>query len=272
MQPVTSADLRRALEEIGVAGGAIELHASLSAFGHVEGGADAVVDAALATCSTVLAPAFCFEPNWTPPADDRPRRNGADYSFYDDWEARVPRRPWVVEAAGIDASMGAVPRALLGRAGTVRSEHPWHSWLAWGQGAAELLRPHPWETTNLPLERLAARGGWVVLAGVELKSCTAVHTASELAGRRPFIRWMVDRDDVVRRIRVAGCSKGFNALWPHTEDLFHVARVGPGLVRAAPLAPLLERAAEVLREQPDLVTCSPDCIRCRDTALGGPDE
>lgn len=267
-RPASATDVAAALEHVGLRGVAVAAHSSLSAFGRVDGGADAIVDALTETCPTVLAPAFCFEPNWTPPPDDRPERNGCDYAFYDDWSREAA--PWDVETAPIDASMGVVPRTLAQRTGTRRSDNPWHSWLAWGRNADALVAAHRWDEPNAPLARLAERGGHVVLLGVGLSSCTAVHLAEERAGRRPFIRWMLDRDGQVRRIRVGGCSKGFDRLWPHCADLFAEEPVGETTVRAAPLEPLLDRLAGVIRERPQVTVCSTECIRCRDAALGGP--
>jgi aminoglycoside 3-N-acetyltransferase len=266
--PVVPRDIERALEQVGVRDRPIVMHASLKALGHATGGPDTIVDATISMCSTVMVPAFCFEPNWAPPPDDRPAQNGCDYAFYDGWDR--PRTPWVIETASIDATMGVVPRALARRAGTSRSDHPWHSWLAWGEDADALVNPHPWHRPTLPLERLSQAGGQVVLLGVGLKSCTAVHMAEENAGRQPFIRWMLDRNGDVRRIRVAGCSKGFDRLWPYCDDLFSETSVGSAQIKAAPLTPLVDRLAGVLREEPGLTICSPTCLRCRDAALGGP--
>ena len=47
---VTKADIKKALRELGLKGGDIVgVHSSLSSFGYVEGGADAVIDAILET-------------------------------------------------------------------------------------------------------------------------------------------------------------------------------------------------------------------------------
>lgn len=255
---------------MGLSGRPLVVHASLSAFGRVERGADTVVAALRGTCPTVMAPAFCFEPNWTPPPDDRPARNGCDYAYYDGWDR--PRIPWRVESATIDRSMGVVSHALCAEPGARRSDHPWHSWLAAGEWAEELTTPHPWTTTNLPLERLAAAGGHVLLMGVSLTSCTAVHIAEERAGRQPFIRWMVDRDDVVRRIRVAGCSKGFDRLWSECNELFAETTVGNATLRSAPLTPLIDHLASLFQADQRIAVCHPTCVRCRDAALGGPED
>lgn len=265
---VSPRDLEQALDRLRLRGSAAVVHTSLRRLGGVDGGSDAVARVVADMFGTALLPAFSFASNAPPPPGDRPARNGCDYTFYDRWNA--PPAPFRLEEAGIDISMGAVARRFAALPGVRRSSHPLHSWIARGAAAEDLVRPHPWDTTNPPLERLAAIGGVVVLIGVGLNSCTAVHVAEERAGRQPFIRWAWDRDGVVRRVRVAGCSKGFERLRPHVADLFEEAPVGDGRVQAAPLAELIERCADAIRADPRITVCSEGCLRCRDSALGGP--
>jgi aminoglycoside 3-N-acetyltransferase len=271
MEPVAhlgEADLSRVLRQLGLAGERVCVHTSLRSFGGLEGGPDAVIQAVLGACRTVLMPAFCWDSNAPPPPDDRPTQNGCDYAFYDGWSK--PLLPFRVEAAGIQPSMGAVSRRFLTHPGTERSDHAWHSWAAWGEGAGALVAGHGWETTNLPLERLTAMGGWVLLLGVDLSSCTAIHCAEERTGQRPFIRWATGRDGRVRRVRAAGCAKAFQQLFPSCQPLFREAVLGPCRILAAPLPALVDQAAHVLREQPGLGRCLSPCLRCRDAVLGGP--
>ena len=118
----------------------------------------------------------------------------------------------------------------------------------------------------------AAAGGWAVLMGVTLSSCTAIHIAEERAGRRPFMRWALDRQDRVRVVRVCGCAKGFDHLFPHCQALFREGWIGSSRVLTAPLSSLIERLTPVIREHPAITRCSDSCLRCRDAELGGPIE
>jgi aminoglycoside 3-N-acetyltransferase len=213
-------------------------------------------------------PAFCWDSNTAPSENDRPVRNGCDYSFYDNWDK--PRVPFIVESAGIEQSMGIICRKFITLPNVYRSAHAWHSWAAYGDMAEELTKDHSWETTNLPIERLInARDAYIVLLGVGLNSCTAVHVAEERAGRRPFIRWAVDRDGQVKRVRVAGCSKGFNNFMPYCKDLFKEIYIGNCRALATPLEPFIIHMASVIAAKPELGRCSITCLRCRDAILGG---
>lgn len=244
------------------------VHSSLRSFGHVKGGAETVIQALQDVCSTVLMPGFQCAAKILPPPEMRYRQNGCDYAVHFDFVN--PPRPFDVHTAPLHPRMGAVGHALALRSGTLRSNHPWHSWLGTGEDAARWFADHPWETTNRPLESAAVAGGFVLLLGVNLTACTALHVAEERAGRRPFIRWAMDDAGVIREVATSGCAKGFDALAPHCRELFTTTQIGACLAQAAPLTPLIDRAAAVIREQPELTRCSSDCLRCRDAILGGP--
>jgi aminoglycoside 3-N-acetyltransferase len=267
---VTQQDIVRGLKALNVSPPRVAVHSSLRSFGRVQGGTPAVIGALTECFQTVLMPAFQYAANVPPPMDPPPQRNGCDYRIH--FDHVNPPRPFRPDEAPISPAMGTIARTFAQRPDVKRSTHPWHSWAAWGEQSADLVANHAWTETNPPLERLAALGGWVLLMGVSLKSCTAVHTAEERSGRRPFIRWAMNGGGEIREVRVAGCSKGFDRLASCCEDLFRRTQIGRCQVQAAPLTPLIERLARVLREQPDIVRCSDTCLRCRDSALGGPIE
>lgn len=267
MKSVTQQDIITGLEKLRLQPSKVAVHCSLSSFGSVNGGADTVIKAIFSVYETVMMPAFCWEANAAPPDADRPQQNGCNYSFYDNWSK--PAVKFLIESAGIEKSMGAVSRSFIARPDVLRSDHPWHSWAALGNGVKNYLSPHSWDTTNVPLERLASDGGWVILMGVGLSSCTAVHIAEERAGRRPFIRWMRDRNGNVRRVRASGCAKGFDRLLPHCIDIFKETRIGNARILAAPLKKLISITTEIIKSDPEITRCSTECIRCADAILGG---
>ncbi|HVJ19758.1 MAG TPA: AAC(3) family N-acetyltransferase, partial [Polyangiaceae bacterium] len=217
---------------------------------------------------TLLMPAF----NWGegsalvgPPPGETLEHNAVDEGFL----ASLPRSPRPFDRARtpVHPAMGAVPRALHAMPGTVRSEHPVASWLAHGVESALLLDDQPWDDPHLPLRRLGELSGWLLLCGVGLKACTALHVAEEHAGRHGFVRWVVRADGSTARVRVGGCSDGFDQLWPRLRELFRVEQVGGATLAAAPLVAVVDRATEVFRSEPELSRCSPTCLRCRDARV-----
>lgn len=268
MTDVKKTDIVRAFEELKITGKRVVIHSSLRSFGNVAGGADTVLAAILESFETVMMPAFCWDSNTTPPENDRPPQNGCDYKFYENWNR--PLKPFIVESAGIEKSLGIIPRKFVALPQVCRSDHSWHSWSAVGYKAKYLTADHLWNTTNLPIERLAAEDGFVVLMGTGLRTCTAIHISEEKAGRRPFVRWAVDRDGKTKRVSASGCGKGFDNLMPYCKHLFAETYVGSCRILSARLQPLIDHLTSVILEAPQLTRCSPGCVRCADSIAGGP--
>ena len=269
MQSVNLSDICAGFEKLDITGKKVVVHSSLRSFGYVEGGAETVAEAMINSFDTVLVPGFSWESNAPPPPYDRPKQNGCHYSFYDNWTK--PLKPFIVECAGIEPKIGVISKKLASMPNSRRSDHAWYSWIAYGSSADYLVKEHPWEIAHLPLEKLSKLGGYLVLMGVSLTSCTAIHLAEEYANRKSFIRWAVDKNGTVRRVKAGGCSKGFDNLIPHCQSLFSETYVGNCRILSTPLAPFVNHIASVIRNFPELTRCSESCIRCHDAILGGTD-
>ncbi len=261
--------LARAITEAGVAGLPVCLHSSLSAHGFIEGGAAEVVDAFRSEAATVLVPTFSetYEV-FPPPADDRPPRNGIDY---DRGEPTRPDVPFDADTAGLDPSMGAVPREVLGRPARRRGNHPTCSFSALGPDGRELIAGQRPDDVFAPLRTLADLGGSVVLAGVGLDRMTLLHLAEQMAGRTLFRRWALVGPETVVPVQLGGCSQGFPALESVLAPIERSVQLGAARWRAFPAAAALELAAAAIRERPECTRCAdPDCLRCQDAVAGGP--
>jgi aminoglycoside 3-N-acetyltransferase len=161
---ITRTDLVAGLRCLGLApGDLVQVHASLSAFGHVAGGADAVVDAlleAVGPTGTVMMPTF---------------NHGAADLF---------------DLRTTPSINGAVTEALRGRPLAHRSLHPTHSLAAIGPLAELLTRDHLAAGTfglTSPLGRLAALGGKILLLGVGMNVNTMAHIGETLYGVTCFV-------------------------------------------------------------------------------------
>ena len=152
---VTKGDILRGLRDLGLRDGdLVHVHSSLSAFGYVEGGAEAVVDALLETVGpegTVMVPTF----------------NHGSADIYD-----IRETP---------STNGAITEALRQRPEAYRSLHPTHPLAAIGP-LAELLTGEHLETFHLcsPLGKLAAMGGYILLLGVGMNVTTMAHVGEML--------------------------------------------------------------------------------------------
>ena len=150
----------------------VMMHSSLSALGHVEGGAETVVDAlldAVGPAGTLLAPAF-RDSVW----GDRAEFGNTDCGA-------CPQRLCPSRQPGFQ---GVIAETIRRRPGALRSCHPTHSWVALGPAAEQLLAGHHRSATPCgpgnPFEELVAVDGCVLLLGVQVNSVTLWHYYEEL--------------------------------------------------------------------------------------------
>jgi aminoglycoside 3-N-acetyltransferase len=266
---VTRDDIRRGIRELGLDERTVLLHSSLRSFGRVDGGAGTVVDAFLDEGTTLVVPTFAATVYAvSPPEGMRPDRNGYDYDAVHESPGRD--RVFTPESNELSRSMGAIPAAVLERPERLRGNNPLCSFTALGP-RAELVREQRPLDAYAPLRILGARDGFVLLVGVGLDRMTLLHLAEERAGRTLFRRWANAEDGKPMEVEVGSCSDGFAGLASVLEPLARETTIGKSRWRAFPARAALEAATEAIRDDPQVTRCdSPDCLRCRDAAAGGP--
>ncbi|MHB8994277.1 MAG: AAC(3) family N-acetyltransferase [Armatimonadota bacterium] len=201
---VTKREIIQGLHALGLTeGDLVQVHSSLSSFGHAEGGADTVVDALLESVGpdgTVMMPTF----------------NHGSEDIFD-----IRTSP---------STNGAITNALRLRPEARRSLHPTHPTAAIGPLAQLLTRDHlPAGTFGIasPLGKLAAMGGKVLLLGVGMNTNTMAHIGETLYGVPCFIegwpRLIVDGLGHVARAqglywRNGPCRVEWEALEAHLRE------------------------------------------------------
>lgn len=266
---VTRADVRRAVQELGLDGRAVGVHSSLRSFGRLEGGADALVDAFRDAGCTLLVPthSWGFASNHAPGM--RPPRNGWDYSM--GVAPPLFRGFFTTDSDAIDRNMGAIPRAVLARPERVRGDHPLASFTALGPLAHQLVDGQRGDAVHAPLRSLVGLGGAVLLVGVPLARLTLLHLAEQEAGRVQFRRWALDPNGGSVMVESGGCSEGFERLGPLLAPVETRIAVGPSEWRCFPAAEVLRRATDAIRADPGITHCDQRfCVRCDDAMAGGP--
>jgi aminoglycoside 3-N-acetyltransferase len=216
---MTRNEISRMLEPLALHGNHLVVHASLSSFGHVEGGAAALCAALLETVSesgTIVMPAFtCTETLSSSPGTLAAPRTIA---FHPD----LP----------VSREVGVVAEVFRRLPGVLRSNHPTHSFIAWGRQAREVLSTQRDNNPLGPLKKLNVMQGQILLLGTLLDAVTAIHLAEERLGaphlsRRTALRVnAAGYDERVVLENVPGCSAAFVKL---DEQL------DPAKVRSVPL-------------------------------------
>ncbi len=252
---LTERDLQKGFKALKVKAPVI-VHASLSSFGYVEGGAATVVESLLAVFPMVMMPTFTYKTMITPLVG--PPDNGLTYGSGSDAnrlaEFFTPEMP-------ADSLMGIIPETLRRHPRARRSAHPILSFC--GVNVDFALRTQTLAQPFAPIGALAAREGWVLLLGVDHTVNTSIHYAEQLAGRKTFVRWALTPQGVIECPNFPGCSAGFQAIAPYLQKSTRREHIGNALVQAVPLRVLFEKTSACLRADPLALLCTQQtCERC----------
>jgi aminoglycoside 3-N-acetyltransferase len=250
-------DLLLGLRELGLGKTPVVIHASLSVFGQVDGGAETVVHALTTVFPTLLAPAFTYKTMVIP--ETGPADNGIIYGSGTDQNRMAeffrPKMP-------VDPLIGVIPETLRRLPQAKRSGHPIQSFV--GINADNFLSIQTRDEPLAPLGALEKADGWVVLIGVNHTVSTSIHYAEKLAGRKTFLRWALTPKGVVECPNFPGCSAGFEAIAPEMEKYTRKVKIGEAPVQAMPLSMLFRVVTTRIRQDPLALLCqSADCERCR---------
>jgi len=164
---VALTDIIGCLHKVGLrSGDRAMVHSSLSSFGHVEGGAETVIEALMTVvgrAGTLIMPTFTL-------------------SFLG---RKAPR----LNVVDTPSQTGMITEVFRRRRDAHRSAHITHSVAAWGQGAeavASLPASTAWGPDS-PFQWLLDHKAWILLLGVDFGICTLIHKAEETL-RVPYRR------------------------------------------------------------------------------------
>jgi aminoglycoside 3-N-acetyltransferase len=248
--------LKTGLSKLGLTRHLVIAHASLKAFGYIEGGAETMLDALLDSTRGIIMPTFTYKTMLNPEVG--PPRNGITYGSEVDLnkmaETFHPDMP-------ADKMMGALPEFLRKHPKAKRSSHPIQSFA--GIRADAVINSQRMYDPLAPIGSLADQDGWVLLLGVDHTVNTSIHYAEKLAGRLQFIRWALVQDRVVECPGFPGDSDGFNAIAPAIEKYTRRVEIGDALVQAVHLKSLIKVVMEQIKQNPFALLCQrQDCERC----------
>lgn len=261
MAIITYRDIMRTLRELGFNQNSnVIAHVSLAAIepGSVRGGTETVIGALLASCGTVVMPAFTSQTLVWP--ESGPPDNGCTYGNHAEENARA-----VMFSADlmVDADLGQVAERFRRHSQARRSDHPVLSFAAVGMHAQEIVAAQSLESPLGPVEWLYDHGGDVLLMGMDHRHNTTMHLAEKFAGRKQFVRWAVGVERAYRLPDFPGCSNGFNAIVGKLAWITHQAAIGTLAVQRIPIINLIEVAVQTIQEDPYAFLCSDStCERC----------
>jgi len=242
---VSKDDIKAGLRKLGLKkGDSVGVHSSLSSFGYVEDGADTVIDALLEVVGE--------EGNIVMPTHSanllEVQRTPEEIAMGVAWLYKI--LPYNPEETS--CTTGTIPETFRRRKDAVRGSHPSHSIAAIGPKAQELVEG--WH-------KLLELNGYILLIGVGLNVCTAMHLAEK---RVQF------PEHILKKITP---PKEFVEKYPETEwewdigpypdfakmeepclqkGIMKTVKVGEGTLKLVRLRELIDLYTEYLTKNPDL--------------------
>lgn len=237
-EPVTVETMASDLDTLGVEPGqTILVHGSLSSLGWVCGGPTTVVDALMDVIGedgTIVMPTHS-------PGNRDPSDMGnppVPESWYDTIREQMPAyRPAVTPTRG----MGAIAECFRSYPEVCRSDHPQHSFAAWGSEAEFVTADHRLDYSlgeNSPLARVYDLDGNVLFLGTTHATNTSLHLAEYRAfididrtshasavlieGEREWVQW---EDLAIEDGDFDACGEAFEARHPNSVEF---GQVGAG--------------------------------------------
>ena len=245
-------ELASALGTLGLDGTRhVIAHASLRAFGFVEGGAPAMLNALRQQSATLVMPSFSYYTTLVWPEEGR----------QPDWPRPAPPPgPAFGRYTRVSGDIGKVSQTLVDDPHTLRSFHPALSFVALGERAEEVLDAQSLDSPYAPIGQLYDLDGLAVLLGVDHRSNTTLHYGEYLAGVPQLDRYVLVNGRV-EKTTFPNCSADFGRIAQHVQG--EHAMLGRGRISVFSVRALVDAARELLSHDPEALLCSYPGCRCQ---------
>jgi len=242
---VTKDDIINGLKTLGLKEGhRVGVHSSLSSFGYVEGGADAVIDALLEVVGkegTVVMPTYSNNV-------DHLEKTQEEKDMGITWKYRIS--PYDPKKHG--CWTGKIPDTFWRRKGAIRNSDPTHSLTAIGANAEKLSQS--WKT-------LLEADGYILLLGITTSCCSSLHLAEE---RVQLPQHILDRitppPEIEEKYAKENIGFGYGP-YPKFGKMEEISikhgimkrvKIGKATVKLLRLRELIDLYAEYLQKNPDM--------------------
>ncbi|MEU4287906.1 AAC(3) family N-acetyltransferase [Kribbella sp. NPDC026596] len=239
------------------------MHSSLSSFGYVDGGAEAVCHALTSVCGTLLLPGGTWDLTGVPAPPGLVRPDNA-YPMAESWpefDEKLSKATSFRMDLPVDRWLGRIPDTFRLAHSPLRTSHPLFSYLAAGPDAERLLAA---QRLDWPLGPIEALDGDVLLIGVDHTTNTTMHLAEQFLGRSRFYRYAKTAEGVCTELpNIPGDSHRFDAIEPELRSATKEVRIGRARIRRIPKDAVLAVTTRLILDDPAALLCTDDpACRC----------
>jgi aminoglycoside 3-N-acetyltransferase len=262
----TENDVIQFIKEKGLSNSIVCLHSSLRSFGQLDNGPHTIIDAFIKEKCTLVCPAFFYESRTFPPRENY-RRNGINFTEIE----KMVSVSYNDDCNQIEPSMGIIPKTMLTYKNAKRTRNPGNSFVILGESANDILKDEALLNAYSVYKNIynGNSKAFIMLAGVDFTSCTPIHFAEEVAGRKLFRRWAVYNHKIVE-IEEGSCSDGFENIRKYTRVIENAGSIGQSAIRIYPFNLFIDKASKTIKNIPDVTHCDTEnCERCNDMVHGG---
>ena len=242
---ITKEDIKEGLHRLGIQTGyVLGVHSSLSSFGYVDGGADTVLEALFETVGysgTIVMSTYLVGPPVALTEEDIAKGIS-----------------WKVERFAFDdisapSGMGVIANTFRRHPDVVRWYHPFHSVSAWGKDADIFCQS---------FKPLVEADGKILLLGVQMDRCSALHIAEERVQIPEDIKKLMEWEIPPELLDVYPPDKwliGCKGVWgdflkvqkeAERLGLIESARIGAAIARVFDAKPMVDLYEKLLIENP----------------------
>lgn len=250
---VAKEDIKAGLRRLGLKNGdRVGVHSSLSRFGVVDGGANAVIDALLEVVGeegTIVMPTYSTNRvgmKLTP----------AEAAAGLTWKFKI--LPY--DSNATPCWTGIIPETFRKRPSVLRSSHPTHSKAAAGRYAKEIVENEDSSALG-SWKKLLELDGYILFIGIGLRACSSMHLAEErvklpqhLAEKTTLPKNLVEKYPATQWDICYGPYPNFAKMEKPLlkKGILCKTRIGQAMVQLVKLSALIDLYAEQLRRNPDL--------------------
>ena len=259
MKVLSKKDFIYAFKKLGIKQGMdLVVHSSLSRIGYLVNGPKDILDALSEIVN--LKKGTIILPTHTSQISDPRQWSKGGFSKAEKEKIRLNMSCFDKKFT-LPSNRGILSNYILNYKNAYRSDHPLNSFCGIGKNAKKIMSQHSLfepESINSPLGKLYINRGYVLLIGVKLNKCTAIHLAENIAGvkylKKSKVKILVKINNKKKFIvmkKYAINSDKFNKLYklPEIKNIINKININKVSLNLISIYDLVNKIVKILKKK-----------------------